>query len=198
MMDVKNIYNMKTIRILIIALVFLMPGVMFAQDYKANVIKTEIQWTGKKVTGEHSGFIKLKDGVLTLKDDNIVGGNFTIDMTSITVTDLEDQGSSQKLVNHLKSDDFFGVEKFLTAKLEITAATPFKEFRSEVEGKITIKETTQTIKFDVMQARNAYVATITIDRAKFDVRHGSGSFFDNLGDKLIYNDFTLKVKLFLQ
>jgi len=163
-----------------------------------NISKTEIQWQGKKVTGEHSGHIKLKDGILNLQEGNIVSGEFTIDMTSITNIDVEDKEYNTKIVGHLKSDDFFGVEKFPTAKLVITKATPFKDYKSDVEAKITIKGITQPIEFTVSQGNKAYIATIIIDRSKFDVRYGSGSFYDNLGDNLIYDDFTLKVKLVMQ
>lgn len=189
---------MKTIKIFLIAAFVMLGGLLYAQDFKVNTNKTEIKWTGKKVTGGHHGFIKLKEGVLKLKDGNITGGNFIIDMNTITCEDLEDPATNKKLVNHLKSDDFFGVEKYPTAMLEIINATPFEKYSSEVEAKITIKGKTETIKFDVNMVRDMYIATIVIDRSKFDVKFRSGSFFDNLGDKLIYDDFTLNVKLYLE
>lgn len=189
---------MKTLKILLLSLIVMLSGGLSAQDYKADVKKTEIMWNGKKVTGEHDGFIKLKSGNLQLKDGNIVKGTFIIDMTTITNTDIENPETNKKLVGHLKSDDFFGVEKFPAAKLEIIKAKPFENYQAEVEGNITIKEKTQPIKFVVKQANKSYVATLVIDRSKFDVRYGSGSFFDNLGDKLIYDDFTVNVRLFLE
>jgi polyisoprenoid-binding protein YceI len=189
---------MKTIKSLLLSVAIMFTGVLFAQDYKADVNKSEIKWTGKKVTGQHWGYVKLKEGTLKMKDGNIVEGMFTIDMNSINVKDIEDPETNKKLEGHLKSDDFFGVKTHPTAKFHITKATPFKEYSSQVEGKITIKGKTEPIKFDVKQARDAYIATITIDRSKFDVRYGSGSFFDNLGDNLIYDDFTLNVKLYLK
>ena len=189
---------MKTIKIFIIALSVLASGVLYAQDIKVNAKKSEIKWTGKKVTGEHTGFIKVKEGNLSFKEGNISNGSFIIDMNSITNTDMEDKEYNQKLVGHLKSDDFFGVEKFPTAKLHITNAKSFEKYQAEVEATITIKGITQPITFTVKQANKSYVATIVIDRSKFDVKYGSGSFFDNLGDNLIYDDFTLYVKLVVQ
>ncbi len=189
---------MNTIRILIITISIFASGVLNAQDYKANINKTEIKWIGKKITGEHNGFIKLKSGELKLKDGNIIGGSFTVDMNTITNVDQTDPEYNKKLVNHLKSDDFFGVEKFPTAKLVITKAKAFENYQTEVEGEITIKGITQPVTFIVKQAHNSYVTTLIIDRSKFDVRYGSGSFFDNLGDNLIYDDFTLNVKLYLE
>lgn len=189
---------MKTIKLLSISLVVMISGGLYAQDYKADVKKTEIKWEGKKVTGKHDGFIKLKSGMLQMKDGNITGGRFTIDMTTITNTDLENPSTNKKLVDHLKSDDFFGVEKYPTAQFIITKAEPFENYRAEITGDITIKGITHPITFNVMQAPNSYIATIVIDRSKFNVRYGSGSFFDNLGDNLIYDDFTLNVKLYLE
>jgi polyisoprenoid-binding protein YceI len=137
---------MKTIKLFFLSLGILISGALFAQDYKANTNKTEIKWTGKKVTGEHFGFIKLKEGTLTLKNGNIASGSFTIDMNTITCTDLEDAETNAKLVGHLKSDDFFGVKTYPTAKLEIVKASPFEDYKSEVEAKVTIKGKTETIK----------------------------------------------------
>lgn len=158
-----------------------------------------ITWKGYKVTGEHEGTINVKSGDLEFTDGTLTGGTFLIDMPSIAVTDLEG-GSAAKLEGHLKSTDFFGVEKFPTAKLAITKVvsrgTP-GDYR--VTADLTIKENTETIRFNakVNEEGGAYVATadLTIDRSDFDVRYGSGSFIDNLGDKTIYDEFDLSVKL---
>ena len=128
-----------------------------------------------------------------------MGGEFTIDMTSITSTDLEGE-YLQKLNGHLKSSDFFGVDKFPEANFIITSATAKgSKGKFTVTGNMTIKTTTQPITFDAQIVNNGEnmvaVADIVIDRSVFDVRYGSGSFFDNLGDKTIYDDFTLTVNL---
>ena len=106
----------------------------------------------------------------------------------------------QKLNGHLKSDDFFGVEKYPTASFKITKVEANgTNGKYKVTGDITIKETTKSISFDTQLVTEGdkviAVSDITIDRSEFDVRYGSGSFFDNLGDKTIYDDFTLQVKL---
>jgi len=54
-----------------------------------------------------------------MEDGKLIGGEFTADMTSINVTDLEGD-SKEKLTGHLRSDDFFGVETHKTAKFVIT------------------------------------------------------------------------------
>jgi len=160
---------------------------------KVEVKESTINWLGKKVTGKHNGSINLKEGFLEMDGDNIVGGEFVIDMKSITVLDLKGDMKG-KLEGHLKSDDFFGVENFPTATLNITSAT--KNGSSyNVDGNITIKGITQPITFTLNKDGNTATTTVTIDRSKFNVRYGSGSFFDNLGDKTIYDDFKLDVTL---
>ncbi|WP_336093947.1 YceI family protein [Leeuwenhoekiella sp. CH_XMU1409-2] len=160
---------------------------------KVSVKSSSITWVGKKVTGKHSGTIDLKDGFFEMENGSITGGEFVIDMNSIACTDLEGDSKGQ-LEGHLKSDDFFGVENHPTAKLVITNAV--KDGNSyTVTGDLTIKETTAPISFDLQQAGDNFTTTLTIDRSKYNVRYGSGSFFDNLGDKTIYDDFTLDINL---
>ncbi|MCB0551512.1 MAG: YceI family protein [Phaeodactylibacter sp.] len=164
-----------------------------------SVEKSNIVWNGYKVTGSHTGNVQLKSGNLDFDGDKLVGGSFEIDMASITCNDLEGEWA-QKLVGHLKSDDFFGVEKYPTAKFVITQVvsrgTPGDY---KVVGDITIKGITKQIKFftNVKNDGGQKVATaeVKVDRSDFNVRFGSGSFFDNLGDKTIYDEFDLKIEL---
>ena len=99
-----------------------------------NVAESKVTWFGKKVTGEHSGTIKLASGALEFKNDKLVGGSFEMDMNSIENTDLENQEYNQKLVGHLKSDDFFGVESHPKASLVITKATHKKGSKYEAKS----------------------------------------------------------------
>lgn len=186
---------MITKRILLAAFALVIAGTLSAQSFKASVEKSELKWTAKKVTGQHTGHIKLNDGVLTIKDNKIVNGTFNIDMKSITNDDLQDADYNQKLIGHLKSDDFFGVEKFPVTTLVIAESTPFVNNQADVNGNLTIKGITNPITFKVIKNGNAYSANIAVNRAKFNVRYGSGSFFDNLGDKVIDDIFTLDVVL---
>lgn len=160
----------------------------------AHTEETQLQWLGEKVTGQHQGTVGLKSGWLEWNDNRITGGEFLIDMTSI-----KDEDNNQKLEGHLKSDDFFGVQKYPTAKFIITESTSFEKGTGTVKGNLTIKENTHPIEFKatVQQKENNmwFFTNITIDRTKYNVRYGSGSFFDNLGDKTIYDEFKLKVAL---
>lgn len=167
--------------------------------YNVDVTASNIIWNGYKVTGQHSGTVKLKNGNLTFNNNQLNGGSFEIDMNSITCTDLDAEYGG-KLVGHLKSDDFFGVAKYPTAKFVITRAIPQDtKGNYKIVGNLTIKQTTKEIKFaaNLSESNGKVTATgkITIDRSEYDVRFGSGSFFDNLGDKTIYDEFDLNVTL---
>jgi len=166
-----------------------------AQSYKVNTKTSTLQWYGKKVTGDHFGFISLKEGNMTLAKDQITGGKFVIDMNSITNSDVKDAGYNAKLVNHLKSDDFFGAEKHPEAVLEVVKSTTFKNNEATVEGKLTIKNITHPITFTAKRAGSIYSAKIVVDRSKYDVKYGSGSFFEGLGDNMIYDEFEMTVTL---
>lgn len=160
---------------------------------KKTVQESTINWVGKKVTGKHMGTIDLKEGYLEMEGDNIVGGTFVIDMTSITVTDLSGE-YKEKLEGHLNSDDFFGVNNHPTATLVVNSAEKNGDTYT-INGNITIKGVTEPITFDLNKNGNTATSSFKIDRTKFGIRYGSGSFFDNLGDKTIYDDFELDITL---
>ena len=166
--------------------------------FKVKTDKSTIAWVGKKVTGKHNGTVSIKEGSLTLNDGVLTGGSFNIDMSSITVLDLQGEGKS-KLENHLKSDDFFGVEKHPTATLYIRNATSKGNGLYDVTADLSIKGVTKEVNFPVQLAFEGTLVKATadfkIDRSQFDVRYGSGKFFENLGDKTIFDDFELSVSL---
>lgn len=169
------------------------------ESYKVDTEASTIEWTGYKVTGSHTGMINLKEGSLEMVDGALVGGAFTIDMTSMTCTDLKGP-MAKKLVGHLTSDDFFGTANFPTATFVITKVVPYGTDGSyKILGDLTIKETTKPIKFmtKIEKSDNGFTssAKITVDRSEYDVKYGSGSFFDGLGDKTIYDEFELLLNL---
>ncbi len=169
-------------------------------SYKVNPELSTIKWKGSKVIGSsHTGNIKLKSGTLLMESDKLKGGNFTIDMTSITNSDIEDEKNSQKLVNHLESDDFFSVKQYPEATFKITSFVDKGDGNYTINGDLTIKDKTEPITFPaIVMYKNSQVvasAKITFDRSKFDVQYGSGSFFDNLGDKAISDEIELDVAL---
>jgi len=194
-MKTKIIRKMKTKTFVLAYIIMLSGSAMFAQKAEVNIQKTTVEWLGKKIGGKHEGNIQLKSGYLELKEGEIVAGSFVVDMTSITNTDLKDEGSNQKLVGHLKSDDFFGVQTYPTAEFVVTKSSKSNNGTATLTGDITIKGNTESISFEVVRAGKEYTAKLDIDRSKFDVRYGSKSFFDNLGDKAINDIFTLDIKL---
>jgi polyisoprenoid-binding protein YceI len=170
-----------------------------AVEYKVDTQKSKIEWIGKKVTGEHRGEIKLASGVLNYNGTNLNGGNFVINMNSMTVTDLQGEMNA-KLLGHLKADDFFGVDKFAQSKFVITKVTAAGSGKVNITGNLTIKGITQPITFPaaVSVKNDVLVAVangIKVDRTKYGIKYSSKSFFDSLGDKAIDDDFELNINL---
>ena len=170
---------------------------VFSQPFIVNNEKSTIYWLGKKITGEHSGYINIVKGKMLIDNNQIIDGNFVIDMNSMTCTDIEDASMNKKLLEHLKSDDFFSTEKYPNSTLEIISSTIFTNNKSKVTGRLTIKGKTEPIVFEVLRNNNYYKAELNIDRSKYDVRYGSTSFFDSLGNRAIDDIFTLKIDLFV-
>ncbi|HMB63087.1 MAG TPA: YceI family protein, partial [Eudoraea sp.] len=131
---------------------------------------------------------------LVFEEGKLAGGEFIVDMTTLINSDLEGEYKG-KLEGHLKSDDFFAVTSHPTSKLVFTAVAATGKNSYEVTGNLTIKGITKPITFDVSIYGSKATATLKVDRAQYDVRYGSGSFFENLGDKTIYDEFDLVVDL---
>ncbi|WP_300564673.1 YceI family protein [Flavobacterium sp.] len=161
---------------------------------KVDVAGSKINWVGKKVTGEHTGTINLKEGALVFKGKELVGGNFTADMNSINTTDLEGKMKAN-LDGHLKADDFFGVDHFPTATLVFKSIGKKSKDTYTVTADLTIKGITKPITFDVLVNKNMATSKLAVDRTKYDIKYGSGSFFEGLGDKTISDNFDLVVNL---
>jgi polyisoprenoid-binding protein YceI len=170
-----------------------------AQNLSLDAAKSSIEWTGKKVGGQHNGAIQLASGYLNTDGNAYGSGEFVVDMNSITVEDIQDAETNGKLEGHLKSDDFFGVATYPTAKLVINKGVLVSGNTYEFTGKLTIKNKTEPVTIKATMApqdgHDVFTGQVVVDRSKFDVRYGSGSFFDNLGDNMIYDDFTLDFKV---
>ncbi len=164
------------------------------EEKTINTEASTVTWKGYKVTGSHEGTITLKEGKLEFDGDQLTGGHFVADMTSLISTDLTGEYKG-KLEGHLKSDDFFGVEKFPTATLEITGVESSSKNAYTVTADLTVKGQTHPVTFEMSVYGSKATANVKIDRTKYDIRYGSGSFFDDLGDKTIYDEFDLVVDL---
>ncbi len=187
--------TMKNLKSMALALVVLLSTVsVTAQMKKIDVSKSKIEWIGKKVTGQHNGTVNFKNGSVTFKKKKINAGSFTVDMTSLTATDLNGEYLA-KLNGHLKTDDFFGVEKFPTATLAFKKITAKSANLYTIIADLTIKGITKPVTFDLAVKGNSATTTFNIDRTKYDIRYGSKSFFDSIGDKAISDEFEVTVSL---
>jgi polyisoprenoid-binding protein YceI len=164
-----------------------------------NKAESQIRWEASKVTGTHWGYVPIKNANLDVAGGKITGGSFDMDMVNLTVEDLKEEPSKGNLTKHLKSDDFFSVEKFNTSTFKITEAKSSNGTDYTISGTLTIKGISQPISFPakVTMAGGKMTATgqITFDRTKYDIKFRSGNFFENLGDRMIYDDVKLDVKL---
>jgi polyisoprenoid-binding protein YceI len=208
----KNVLNMFTIALLVVAVVSCKKtkeantsdaeaatvAKSTSEKFVANIGESTIEWKGFKPTGSHTGTISIDSGVFTLNDGKIHSGSFLIDMKSIANTDMAaDDKNNAKIVGHLKSADFFDVEKFPSAAFEITGLED-KGDKTMLSGNLNIKGVKNNITFPVTVSQTEDVLTLaseafTIDRSKWNVKYGSKSFFDNLGDKFINDDMELKI-----
>ena len=160
-------------------------------------IKTEnstLTWKGYKMTGSHYGTVAIQSGHLVFNEGELTGGEFVVDMTSLVSDDLTGEYKG-KLEGHLKSDDFFGTDKHPTAKLAFTKVERSGKNSYSVTGDLTIKGTTSPVSFELSVYGNKANATMKVDRTTYDIRYGSASFFDDLQDKVIYDEFDLVADL---
>lgn len=182
-----------------VALFALLSSNVLATNFKVDSKASQIKWTGEKVTGSHWGYVNIKQGILNVEDNKIKNGDFIIDMTSINVKDLEPGEYNDKLLGHLKSDDFFSVDKNPTSEFKIKWVKDNGNGTIKIIGDLSIKGITKQLSFDAKYSMNGdkitAEAVIPVDRTKYDIKYGSGSFFDSLGDKTIYDEFTLDLKL---
>ena len=150
--------------------------------------------------GGHNGTVSISSGSLKIEKGNILGGFFKIDMNSIVCLDLDPEGPwNQKLVNHLKSDDFFSVDKHRYSSLKITKSTKRKDGSYSISGDLTIKGIKKPINFksSLKVNKNKLTATgdIVFDRTDYDIRFRSRKFFEGLGNRLIHDKVSLKVSV---
>ena len=186
---------MKNLKSIALALVVVLSAVTIsAQTKKIDASASTIEWLGKKVTGKHNGTVNFKDGAVVLKSGKLVGGSFTVDMASLTATDLSGEYQG-KLNGHLKADDFFGTEKFPTASLVFKKIKAVSTSLYTITADLTIKGITKPVNFDLAVNGNTATTAFNVDRTKYDIKYGSKSFFDSIGDKAISDEFELKIAL---
>lgn len=164
------------------------------QTLNVNTAESKLEWKASKVTGSHNGIVPISEGTINLKDGAIVSGSFTIDMTAIEVIDITDEETKGEFLGHMASDDFFSTEANPTATLTITSVD-----NGQMTANLTIKGIAKSITFPYEASINDDVltanASFTIDRTEWDIRYGSGKFFDDLGDKMINDAIEISVSV---
>ena len=164
-----------------------------------NADNSTVEWIGFKVASFHEGAVNIQKGMLMIDHGTLVGGQFSIDMTSITCTDLKPEEGGDKLVGHLKNKDFFNVEKFPLATITITRAVKGDGNSYKILADLTIKGIKHPVTFPAKVTINGLnfsaTAKIKIDRTKWGIEYKSGNFFENLGDYLIKDEIEFDVYL---
>ena len=188
--------------VLSIATLFAFATKPHIDNVRVNAESSTIKWIGSKIASSHEGNISIAKGSLSIDHGTLVGGEIAIDMRTITNTDMEGR-RKQKLESHLKNKDFFNVEAFPLAIVKIIRAEKGKGNMYEILADLTIKGITHPITFEADVNINGLhflaKARMKIDRTKWGIKYGSGSFFKDLGDKMIldeieFNIFLLSVK----
>tara|TARA_B100000941_G_C28462016_1_gene531280 strand:- start:538 stop:1116 length:579 start_codon:yes stop_codon:yes gene_type:complete len=187
--------NYFKIFIIIAILIYSTPSI-YGQDKSLNIERSSIRWYGEEITGkQHYGDLKFSSGNIQINNMVISGGDFIVNMNSLTVEDLSG-GGKKRLEGHLRSSAFFGVSDHPKASLKISSVDEIDGDSQELFGELTIKGITHPINFSVtLNSEKKASAVMVFDRSKYDVRFRSGSFFDELGDKLILDDIKLEVSL---
>lgn len=177
---------------------------LLAADYSFSSQTSQVSWEGSKVVGgSHNGSLAIQSGFITIKDQKPVAGEVVVDMTTISNKDLTDPEWNKKLVDHLKSDDFFGVKKHPVAKVKIQRFEKSAPHRYKLYGDLTIKGITKPVELQADfaskdQKTSHIIAEFEFDRTDFGIRYGSQKFFDDLGDKMISDQVKVKVDLKLE
>lgn len=170
------------------------------KTYKVNLTDSKVTWIGSKPAGEHHGTVDLLQGSLILTNGKITGGSFTLDMNSIKNFDLESPEWNKKLVDHLKSQDFFYVEKYPVATFEITKAEAISGSDYKITGVLTMKEVSKSISFNAsLKTDNSQLTAsseqIILDRTDWKVEALSKSVFADLKDNFVDDEMKISVSL---
>ncbi|WP_337965955.1 YceI family protein [uncultured Flavobacterium sp.] len=175
---------------------------METTNFKIVSSNSNVEWTGRKVTGAHNGTIGIKEGNFILNGGKVKGGNIVINTSTIKILDITDIEANEQFAGHLASDDFFSIEKFPTASFDILSVKEVADSTYYLEGNLTIKDISHVVGFEASleNVENAITVSgkLVIDRTKYDIRFRSGNFFKDLGDTLIYNDFELDFNITAQ
>jgi polyisoprenoid-binding protein YceI len=170
-----------------------------SEKYVIDTKESVLTWEGSMVfanTEEHKGYVYISTGELLIEKSQLVGGMVEINMNSIEYKDKTHKNSP---IKHLKSPDFFNVEKFPISTFVITEVATVSGENIEVTGNLNIKGITQAITFPAkIEVRNGVAKAngkVTIDRTQWGIRYKSGTFYDNLADEAVSDDVEFEMKI---
>lgn len=171
--------------------------------YRIDVEKSRLEWIGRNLNNRHYGRIAIQEGELVIQGGRVPAGKITVDMNSISNLDLQDPNWHDLLLRHLKSEDFFAVERFPTASFRLTGWETGEMVSPEAphgifSGELTIRDVTRPISFPAIVAPQAdggikAHAAFDIDRTFWDVCYGSGKLFERLGMHLVHDIISLEL-----
>ena len=168
------------------------------KTYSIDLTKSKLRWVAKKLTGSHWGNIRLKSGIVKIKNNLPISGEFIVDMKTIEVMDTKGSMWGKKLQSHLHSKDFFDTENYPEAKLSIKKVT-MRNGRFIIDADLSIKSIMHPIEFvcEIFQSDGLASARgkVEIDRTLYDVTYRSARYFPNIGDRMIYDIFTVDFEI---
>ncbi len=162
-------------------------------SFNVDTSASQLKWTGYHLAKsyEHWGYVKLKSGKVNVENGKITSGEFVIDMNSISNVDVEKEKDNEKLVGHLKSDDFFAVQSHPEARLVIKKS----DASGKTTGDLTIRGITKEIEFqttveEASDSKLVAIADIKVDRTDYKVMYGW-----KLENAILSNEFRMEVKI---
>jgi len=174
-------------------------SISYAQIFTIDAAASELKWKAEKVTGKHHGGLKVKSGTIQINKNKIVKGTVIADLTTIQDFDITSDTHRLRLENHLKSSDFFAADSFPNAIFTFGSGISLGDDKYKINGSMEIKGMSRPVEFEAKitwdMKKALATGTITLDRSKWDIRYRSGSFFENLGDKAINDDFNVDFNL---
>jgi len=177
-------------KILIIILALFQVVTASSQQFQLNPKSSKLAWTGYGEIGDfkQSGTIKARAGSLMLAENGTIqSAQVVIDMKSIHHAD-------KNLSKHLLKKDFFNSKKYPTAELVLLSIEDH-----QVTANLTIKGITHAITFPIQfekeGTRMIIKGAVTIDRTKYGIKYNSSSYFQDLGNYAIKNEFDLSFEL---
>lgn len=166
------------------------------KTYMVSNSESVVKWEGKKaVGGGHDGTVNVAAGKFEVVNGKLTKGKLSLDMTSITALDLTDPEKKGNLEGHLKDTDFFNVAEHPVANLEITDASNMDAVKANLTIKGITNEITFPAKMEMVDGVVHLTTELSLDRTKFEITYNSGNFFENLGDKVINDEFKITAKL---